>query len=300
MCVVVAPFGGDVSREDLGLHPSLRILVVLTVLASSSWARRRCSASSATCASGWRVAEATGTVQPMGGTSLSKAPREVDLINAVPAASHAAAEQFDELLKAVLELPDEDHPTSVAALRLWAAALPRLTECDVAMVTASVQLIDWWDQNTPDPALVFGRPAAEQLRRAVQQLNRDQLEHAYTYCRELAATAAARVAELAGDEDYPEESWQAIAEWKDATKAAFGQVLDAVKSFTRYISDRVFDQYVEVFERAARTTPRDVEVRITSQVVMPDGGVVTTDDRVIPPPPPKRRRSWPRRNRGEQ
>ncbi|MGO9957832.1 MAG: hypothetical protein ACLP50_17975 [Solirubrobacteraceae bacterium] len=229
---------------------------------------------------------------------MSKAPRELDLINAVPAVARAAGQQSEALLKAVLELPDEDHPTSVAALRLWAAALPRLTECDVAMVAASVQLADWWDQNTPDPTLVFGRPAAEQLRRAVQKLNRDQLEHAYTYCRELAATAAARVAGLADDQDYPEESWQAIAEWKDATKAAFGQVLDAVRNFTRYIDDRVFDQYVEVFERAARTTPRNVEVRITSQVVMPDGGVVTTDDRIIPPP--RRRRPWPRRNRWEQ
>jgi hypothetical protein len=167
--------------------------------------------------------------------------------------------------------------------------LPRLTECDMAIVTASVQLVDWWDENTPDPSLVFGRPVADQLRRAVQTFNRDQLEHAYSYCQELAVAVTARVTQLTDDQD-PKESWEAIAEWTAARKAAFGEVLGAARNFTQYISDRAFDQHLEAFEKAASTTPRNIEVRVTKQVVMPDGGVVTTDDRVIPAPPPKRRR----------
>ena len=228
---------------------------------------------------------------------MSKAPRELDLINAVPAVSRAAGQQFDALVKVILEL-DKD-PTSLAALRLWAAALPRLTEGDMAIVSASLQLADWWDQNTPDPTLVFGRPAADQLRRAVQELNRDQLEHAYTYCQEVAAAAAAHVAELADDQD-PESGWEAVGEWTHAKKAAFGQVLGAAKSFTQYIHDRAFDQQVEILEAAARSTARSMEVRITNQVVMPDGGVVTTDDRVIPPAPARRGRRWPRRDRSQR
>lgn len=106
---------------------------------------------------------------------MSKAPRELDLINAVPAVVRAAGQEADALIEAIAELPDKN-PSSVAALRLWAAALPRLTECDMAIVAASLQLADWWDQNTPDPTLVFGRPVADQLRRAVQKLNRDQLD----------------------------------------------------------------------------------------------------------------------------
>ena len=147
---------------------------------------------------------------------------------------------------------------------------------------------------------MFGRPVADQLRRAVQELDRDQLEHAYSYCQELAATATARVAQLTDDQNS-EQGWEAIAEWTHAKKAAFGHVLGAAKSFTQYIHDRAFDQHVEILEAAARTTARNMEVRITSQVVMPDGGVVTTDDRVIPPPPlRRRRRSWPRRNRSQR
>jgi hypothetical protein len=230
---------------------------------------------------------------------LSRAPRELDLINAVPAVARPAGQQLDALVKAILELPDED-PSSIAALRLWAAALPRLTECDIAIVAASLQLADWWNQNTPDPTLVFGRPVADQLRGAVQELDRDQLEHDYSYCQELAATATARVAQLADDQD-PEQGWEAIAESTHAEKAAFGGVLGAAKSFTQYIHDCAFDQHVEILGAAARTTARNTEVCIASQVVMPDGGGVTTDDRVIPPPPSRRRRRrWPRRNRSRR
>jgi hypothetical protein len=46
----------------------------------------------------------------------SKAPRELDLINAVPSAARAGGQQMDAVVTAIAELPDKDR-TSVAALR---------------------------------------------------------------------------------------------------------------------------------------------------------------------------------------
>lgn len=229
---------------------------------------------------------------------MSRASPELDLINAVPTAARTAGQQVDALVNAIAELPDQD-PTSFAALRLWAAALPRLTECDIAIVAASLQLTDWWDQNTPDPTRVFGRPVAEQLGRAVQKLNRDQLEHAYAYCQELAARRR---------RESP--SWPTTRTPRRAGRRSQNGRAPGRPHSARYSAQPRTSRSTSTIAPSAsiseRSKPppaphrRSFEVRITSQVQMPNGGVVTTDDRVIPPPPPARRRRWPRRNRSQR
>ena len=56
-----------------------------------------------------------------GGTALSKAPRELDLINAVPAVTRAAGQQVDAVGKAILELPTRTQPRQLR----YGCGLPR-------------------------------------------------------------------------------------------------------------------------------------------------------------------------------
>lgn len=219
---------------------------------------------------------------------------EYEAINAVVYARKAVG----DVLRAVLE----ERPESVEEfVSSWAESGEALVEANIGVVDAAVALVEWWREHptraSADTERVYKATSSEELRRAVNGVDRDRLAAAYEYHRQ----AARELVELAGRADLAsiadtEETARLIEDTNTHKNPTLKKILDKATNFADYVEEIGKEQFIDAWRQAAEQTPGGPTIDWIEQTVMPDGGAVTTRAETFesppkaPPRPPRKKR----------
>lgn len=208
---------------------------------------------------------------------------EYEAINAVVYARKAVG----DALRAVLG----ERPESVEEfVSSWAESGQALVEADIGVVDAGVALVDWWREHptraSADTERVYKATSSEELRRAVNGVDRDRLAAAYEYHRQ----AARELVELAGRAGLAsiadiEETARLIEDTNTHKNPTLKKILDKATNFADYVEEIGKEQFIDAWRQAAEQTPGGPAIEWIEQTVMPDGGVVTTRAETFESPP---------------
>lgn len=160
---------------------------------------------------------------------------EYEAINAVVYARKAVG----DVLRAVLE----ERPESVEEfVSSWAESGEALVEANIGVVDAAVALVEWWREHptraSADTERVYKATSSEELRRAVNGVDRDRLAAAYEYHRQ----AARELVELAGRADLAsiadtEETARLIEDTNTHKNPTLKKILDKATNFADYVEE---------------------------------------------------------------
>jgi hypothetical protein len=219
---------------------------------------------------------------------------EYEAINAVVHARTAVG----DVLRPVLEKRPESVEEFVS---FWAASGEALVEANISVVDAAIALVDWWREHptraSADTERVYKATSSEELRRAVNDLDRDRLAAAYEYHRQ----AARELVELAGRADLAsiadtEDTARLIEDTNIHKNPTLKKILDKATNFGDYVEEIGKEQFSDAWRQAAERTPGGPTIDWIEQTVMPDGRAVTTRAETfesppkVPPRPPRKKR----------
>ena len=178
---------------------------------------------------------------------------EYEAINAVVHAHKAVG----DVLRPILD----ERPESVEEfVSLSAESSEALIEANIRVIDAAIALVDWWREHptraSADTERVYKATSSEELRRAVNDVNRDRLAAAYEYHRQ----AARELVELAGRADRAsiadtEETAGLIEDTNTHKNPTLKKILDKATNFADYVEEIGKEQFIDAWRQAAEQTP---------------------------------------------